>query len=72
MRINKITSINTKRVQCKLVAACPLINSEGKYLQGATVFFDYMDGILRQYASSDHTDHEFSSFRDALKHIQSL
>lgn len=74
MRINKITTVSsdTPNVKSKLIAASHLINSAGKYLSSGVMFFSWTDGVLRQYAATDHTSTPFPSFKDALKHIQSL
>lgn len=74
MRINKITTIDTDipNVKGKLIAASPIVYSDGRYLSGSAVFFSYTDCVLRQYAATDHTSTPFPSFKDALKYIQSL
>lgn len=72
MRITKVTTIDTPEVKGKLLVACPIINFGGRYLSGKAVFFDYINGVLKQYAGTDHTAKPFPTFKDAVKYIQSL
>lgn len=55
----------------KLVAAQKLLDNNF-YLPIKDVFFDYKDGLLKEFAGNSYKPTIHADFKAALKHIQSL
>lgn len=67
MRINKIMQDSNGY---KLISASTLIyNRKFKPSIGHTVFYDYKDGILREFSPSGYTEYNFITFKRALYNI---
>lgn len=67
MRIN---AIKTDKDGCKLIAASNVINFKGcKPQESPCVFFDYKDGLLREFSGNNYVSVSLPTFKLALKYL---
>lgn len=70
MKIQRITTDNSGY---KIISACKEINIKArKPMQIKHTFFDYANGMLREFCRSGYTAHNVVSFKHALIVIKSI